>query len=70
MIFVETGINKSDLVVLESHVIYSLNKPKAAARLYVMQCTQSINDDIQVPIKDLIERLVHSPILLIFLNTV
>ncbi|XP_031094823.1 uncharacterized protein LOC115999167 [Ipomoea triloba] len=52
-----TGINKSDLVVLESHVIYSLNKPKAAARLYVMQCTQSINDDIQVPIKDLIESL-------------
>ncbi|XP_019165596.1 PREDICTED: uncharacterized protein LOC109161585 [Ipomoea nil] len=52
-----TGINKSDLVVLESHIVYSLNKPKAAACLYVMQCTQSINDDIQVPIKDLVESL-------------
>lgn len=70
MIFVETGINKSDLVVLEGHIVYSLNKPKAAARLYVMQCTQSINDDIRVPIKDLIERLVHSPTFSIFLNTV
>ncbi|VFQ72448.1 unnamed protein product [Cuscuta campestris] len=51
------AINRSDLVVLESHIVYSLNKPKTAARLYLMQSTQCNNDDIQVHIKDIIQSL-------------
>ena len=54
-----TGINQSDLVVLESHVVYSLSKEKTAARFYIMQSTRSISEELQVPIKDVIERLVQ-----------
>ncbi|XP_057471237.1 uncharacterized protein LOC130760063 isoform X2 [Actinidia eriantha] len=52
-----TGINQSDLVVLESHVVYSLSKEKTAARFYIMQSTRSISEELQVPIKDVIESL-------------
>jgi hypothetical protein len=52
-----TGINQSDLLVLESHAVYSLSKEKTSARFYIMRCTQSVNEDvIQVPVKDVIER--------------
>ncbi|XP_062173187.1 uncharacterized protein LOC133878610 isoform X3 [Alnus glutinosa] len=53
-----TGINQSDLLVLESHAVYSLSKEKISARFYIMRCTQSVNEDvIQVPVKDVIESL-------------
>ena len=52
-----TGISQADLMVLESHVVYSLSKEKTASRFYIMQCTQSINEDIgQIPINEVIER--------------
>lgn len=52
-----TGIHQSDLLVLESHAVYSLSKEKTSARFYIMRCTQSVNEDvIQVPVKDVIER--------------
>lgn len=52
-----TGINQSDLLVLESHAVYSLSKEKTAARFYIMRCTRSVNEDvIRVPVKDAIER--------------
>ena len=43
-------------MVLERHVVYSLSKEKTAAYFYIMQCTSG--GDIQIPIKDTIERLV------------
>ncbi|XP_059448657.1 uncharacterized protein LOC132179866 isoform X2 [Corylus avellana] len=53
-----TGINQSDLLVLESHAVYSLSKEKTTARFYIIRCTQSVNEDvIQVPLKDAIESL-------------
>ncbi|GMP78600.1 hypothetical protein CsSME_00034482 [Camellia sinensis var. sinensis] len=52
-----TGINQSDLMVLESHIVYSLSKEKTAAHFYIMQSTQSIREDLQVPIKDVLESL-------------
>uniref|UniRef100_A0A5B7BBS7 DRBM domain-containing protein n=1 Tax=Davidia involucrata TaxID=16924 RepID=A0A5B7BBS7_DAVIN len=52
-----TGINQTDLIVLESHVVYSISKEKAAARFYIVQCTQSINEDLQVSIRDAIKSL-------------
>ena len=55
-----TGINQSDLVVLESHVVYSLSKEKTATRFYIIQSTRSISGELQVPIKDVIERLGQS----------
>lgn len=52
-----TGISRSDLVVLEKHVVYSLTKEKTASCFYIMQC-KSINQDIQIPVKEIFERLV------------
>ncbi|KAL6976257.1 hypothetical protein U1Q18_025044 [Sarracenia purpurea var. burkii] len=52
-----TGINQSDVVVLESRDVYSLTKEKTAARFYIVQCTQPISEDLQLPIKDVIESL-------------
>ncbi|XP_059303069.1 uncharacterized protein LOC132055324 [Lycium ferocissimum] len=52
-----TGINRSDLVVLESHLVYSLDKEKASAQLYLVQSTKSVNKDFMVPIRDVIESL-------------
>lgn len=55
----ETGINRSDLAVLESHLVYSLDKEKAFARLYLVESTKLVNEDFVIPICDVIERLVH-----------
>ncbi|XP_042508042.1 uncharacterized protein LOC122084072 isoform X2 [Macadamia integrifolia] len=53
-----TKIDQTDLMVLESHVVYSITKRKTAAWFYIMQCTKPINEDIiQVPIKDAINSL-------------
>ncbi|XP_043704019.1 uncharacterized protein LOC122654106 isoform X2 [Telopea speciosissima] len=53
-----TNIDQTDLMVLESHVVYSITKRKTAACFYIMQCTKPINEDIiQVPIKDAINSL-------------
>lgn len=62
---IETGINESDLVVLESHVVYSLSKEKTSVYFYIVQCSQAISEDLQVPIKDVIDRLV---VVTIFVN--
>ncbi|CBI36653.3 uncharacterized protein LOC104879453 isoform X2 [Vitis vinifera] len=52
------GISQADLMVLESHVVYSLSKERTACRFYIMQCTQSINEDIsQIPINEAIDSL-------------
>jgi hypothetical protein len=54
-----TGINQTDLLVLERHAVYSLSKEKTATRFYIMQCTKLVHDHedvIQVPIKDTIDR--------------
>ncbi|XP_057959123.1 uncharacterized protein LOC131151742 isoform X2 [Malania oleifera] len=53
-----TGIDQTDLLVLESHIVYSLSKEKTTTRFYIMQCTESINEEvIQIPIKDVIDSL-------------
>ncbi|KAF1899662.1 hypothetical protein Lal_00019792 [Lupinus albus] len=53
-----TGINNTDVTLLESYTVYSHSKEKAASRFYIMQCSQLIHQKvIQVPIKDLIESL-------------
>ncbi|KAF3650048.1 putative serine/threonine-protein kinase BRI1-like 1-like [Capsicum annuum] len=52
-----TGIPKSDLVTLEKHVVYSLTKEKTASCFYIMQCTKSINEDLQIPVKEFLESL-------------
>ncbi|WMV22465.1 hypothetical protein MTR67_015850 [Solanum verrucosum] len=52
-----TGINRSDLVVLESHLVYSLDKEKASARLYLVQSTKLVNEGFTIPIRDIIESL-------------
>ncbi|CAI8616660.1 unnamed protein product [Vicia faba] len=53
-----TGINNTDIMLLESYTVYSQSKEKAASRLFIMQCSQSINEDIiKVPLKDVIESL-------------
>lgn len=62
---IETGINESDLVVLESHVVYSLSKEKTSVYFYIVQCSQTISEGLQVPIKDVIDRLV---LVTIFVN--
>ncbi|CAI9768166.1 unnamed protein product [Fraxinus pennsylvanica] len=36
----ETGINRSDLVILETHIVYSLNKENTATQVYIMQWIQ------------------------------
>lgn len=52
-----TGLNQTDLMVLESHVVYSLSKEKTAAHFYIVKCMSSIKEHLQVPIKDAIESL-------------
>ncbi|XP_038884898.1 uncharacterized protein LOC120075512 isoform X4 [Benincasa hispida] len=53
-----TGINQSDLKILESHVVYSLSKEKSAVCFYIIQCTRSATEDvIQVPIRDAVNSL-------------
>lgn len=61
MIFVNgIGISQNDLLVLESHVVFSDSKEKAAACFFIVQCTQSGKGDIQLPIKDVIDRYMIS----------
>nr|KYP46295.1 hypothetical protein KK1_032094 [Cajanus cajan] len=58
-----TGINDTDIKVLESDTVYSESKEKAASRFYIMQCSQSTNEEaIQVPLKDLVKSL-HGPLI-------
>ncbi|KAJ4844647.1 hypothetical protein Tsubulata_033638 [Turnera subulata] len=53
-----TGIRQSDLVVLESHVVYSLSKVKTTARFYIIQCTQpSCDNAIKMPLENVLESL-------------
>ncbi|XP_055962366.1 uncharacterized protein LOC126665442 isoform X2 [Mercurialis annua] len=53
-----TGINQDALLILESHVVYSTSKEKAATRFYIMQCTQPENNEItQVLIRDALNSL-------------
>ncbi|XP_058094145.1 uncharacterized protein LOC131240108 [Magnolia sinica] len=53
-----TGIDQTDLTILERHFVYSLSKEKSTARFYLMQCNKPINEEvIQVPIKDAISSL-------------
>ncbi|XP_071690271.1 uncharacterized protein [Rutidosis leptorrhynchoides] len=52
-----TGIIYNKLKVLKSDVVYSLSHAKTSTRFYVMQCTQSINEDNLVPIQDAIRSL-------------
>ncbi|KAL0464897.1 UNVERIFIED_CONTAM: hypothetical protein Slati_0377300 [Sesamum latifolium] len=52
-----TGIKSSALVVLETHVAYSLNKQKSAAQFYMMQCPQPFSINQRVPLKFLVESL-------------
>ncbi|OIV99430.1 hypothetical protein TanjilG_17240 [Lupinus angustifolius] len=53
-----TGINNTDIALLESYIVYSQSKEKAASRFYIMQCSELIHQKvIQVPIKDIIESL-------------
>ncbi|XP_011026403.1 PREDICTED: uncharacterized protein LOC105127021 isoform X2 [Populus euphratica] len=53
-----TGIDQSDLVVLESHVTYSTSKEKTAAYFYIMQLTKADNIiALQIPIKNTINSL-------------
>ncbi|KAI3449256.1 hypothetical protein Pfo_005921 [Paulownia fortunei] len=56
-----TGIDSSDLEILETHVTYSLSKEKSAARFYMMQCPGSFNVNEQVPLNFLVESL-HGPL--------
>ncbi|XP_059284923.1 uncharacterized protein LOC132038250 [Lycium ferocissimum] len=52
-----TGISRSDLMVLEEHVVYSLTKEKTSSCFYIMQCTQSANQDNQNPVKETLKSL-------------
>lgn len=51
-----SGIEISDLVVLEAHVVYSLSKEKSAAQFYMMKCKQSFNINQQFPLDSLLGR--------------
>lgn len=51
------GINQTDLLVLESHVVFSVSKEKAAACFFIIQCTKTVSEEIfQIPIQDVIDR--------------
>ncbi|XP_075477155.1 uncharacterized protein LOC142518288 isoform X1 [Primulina tabacum] len=52
-----TGFGNSNLVVLETHVVYSVCNLKSAARFFIMQCSQSFSIKNQVPLKLLVESL-------------
>ncbi|XP_021817925.1 uncharacterized protein LOC110760053 isoform X2 [Prunus avium] len=52
------GINQTDLLVLESHVVFSVSKEKAAACFFIIQCTKTVSEEIfQIPIQDVIDSL-------------
>lgn len=39
-------------------MVYSLTKEKTASCFYIMQCTQSIDQDTLISVKEIFERLV------------
>ncbi|MED6206005.1 hypothetical protein PIB30_022895 [Stylosanthes scabra] len=52
------GVSETDVTVLGRYTVYSKSKEKAAARFFIMKCSQLINQEAnQVPIRDLIQRL-------------
>lgn len=54
-----TGIDSTDVKLLDSYTVYSQSKEKAASRFYIMQCSQSQSVSQEVnpfPLKDVIER--------------
>ncbi|KAG5139437.1 hypothetical protein JHK84_033205 [Glycine max] len=60
-----TGINNTDIMLLESGTVYSESKEKAASRFYIMQCYRTINEEvIQIPLQVLIKRFVFIAIVL------
>ncbi|OMO61309.1 hypothetical protein COLO4_33468 [Corchorus olitorius] len=51
-------IHQKDLTIIESHVVYSLDKEKAATRFYIMHCHNGAIDSSEwIPIKELIDCL-------------
>ncbi|PIA65615.1 hypothetical protein AQUCO_00100844v1 [Aquilegia coerulea] len=53
----KTGIDPTDLSILESHLTYSLSEAKTTARLFIMKYQSAVNEDVfQVPIKASIDR--------------
>ncbi|KAB2622931.1 hypothetical protein D8674_025113 [Pyrus ussuriensis x Pyrus communis] len=53
-----TGINQSDLLLLERHFVFSVSSKKAAACFFIIQCTKTVSEGIiPVPIKDVIDSL-------------
>ncbi|KAL2468888.1 uncharacterized protein Fot_50464 [Forsythia ovata] len=52
-----TDINSSDLVVLETHDVYSLSIENTAARFYVMQCSESISENERIPVEEIVMSL-------------
>ncbi|XP_060959607.1 uncharacterized protein LOC115723376 isoform X5 [Cannabis sativa] len=52
-----TGVNQTDLTILEDHVVYSDSKEKAAVQFYIMQAKSVTENIIQFPIKDVIDSL-------------
>lgn len=61
----ESGLKQSEITVLEKHATYSLSEENRAAYFYIVQSTESSNDDIQLPIKTVLERLVPVTVSLI-----
>ncbi|KAL3815118.1 hypothetical protein ACJIZ3_016386 [Penstemon smallii] len=50
-------IDTSNLVILETHVVYSLSKEKSAAQFYMVQSPQTFKESEQVRLKFLVESL-------------
>ncbi|KAJ6848331.1 uncharacterized protein M6B38_273780 [Iris pallida] len=54
----ETGINLSDLSILERHVTYSLSHEKESAQFYIMKYERVVSEELaEVPIVDVISSL-------------
>ncbi|KAK6137087.1 hypothetical protein DH2020_029173 [Rehmannia glutinosa] len=51
-----TGIDSSDIVILETHVTYSLSKEKSAVQFYMMQYRKPFSTNQIVPLTFLVER--------------
>jgi hypothetical protein len=65
------GIDNTDIVLLGSYTVYSHSREKAASRFFIMQCSQSINQEvIKVPLKDVIERFVLVIVLILMITQV
>lgn len=58
------GIDQTDVMLLESHTLYSHSKEKTTSIFFIMQCSHLIDQEvIQLPIKDVIDRFVLIAIL-------